>query len=1062
MSHHTFASLFRFTLVFALATGAMRAEADLFGPRGVVIEPEQDFVDVGHFGYLFPGELDDDPTLTGARNLRALDDGFGQLETRAEVMSPVSFANPGTPGAGAMGGFDDGPEPFEVFNFIEIPFANPPDTDGGPPVPSIPQIVEGTSVRMTTTLPLVSSDPFNIWVIDLDFDEVWYPVEELESFDLNTITLLNDPNTFSVTFGGSAVTNLGSQLQNDGQTLLLFFDPVSGSGTFEVTFFIESLVDVPTIGEGGSVPGGYAYHNFVQNAATGVTDPGIWVVDAVGLWTDGGNWGPGGVPTTASAFPAIFGDVITADRTVAIIGEQPTSGIEFDSPFRFVLGGPGTVSLQSDSSSSTVTVTQGSHEFQAKVALANNTTVATSAATQLDFNNSLDLGGNTLTITGPGLVNINNSAEVFMLEADFDGNGVVNSVDLGIWETNYGATGASKADGDADGDGVVSGFDFLVIQQQLGSVASGNGDISNQGNLGGSGRISGDLANELGGILGPGNSAGTLLVDGDFTQDPNSTLAIELGGLLAGEFDLLDIGGTATLDGDLAISLINSFMPNPNDTFDVLTATSITDNSLTLTGESGFSFSIVAGGNGQVLRLELTGLGAIGGSAPHSVPEPGSFMLSLFAISASLGFRRRRAPANIETPAEDIRRVMLPSSMLATAVALMIFIFCSRDVMAQPTLVTFDLGLDPNSISFDVLGDQLGIAVAGVPGGTINVVNFPPLGGGDLFRFTPSIDGEEDLVWDHTGGKGAVGDFTYVIAEGLTALLFENPSNPTFGITGGVEVASIWIGRTFFSAVDGEIIGLKNGVEKWRMPVLAGVVDFDFVGGEVSYVEIFPPQGIPERVDELQFDGIIPIFDDITIGKSGLPAPPSEASWIGGSFGLMSEVGAWSTFDPPSTTLGVVVDSVDSSRLLITDGGFTTKSLTIDGGESVFTGTGAVTLDSSTNDPTLDLLSGSADFQAPFTLADPLTIDVDPNSSLVFNNVVDLAGNILTITGGGTVTFNNRILLGGGSIVGPLVLGPNAVVVPEPMSIALLGLGVCLGAVRRRPRSVAACRVVVS
>jgi T5SS/PEP-CTERM-associated repeat protein len=59
------------------------------------------------------------------------------------------------------------------------------------------------------------------------------------------------------------------------------------------------------------------------------------------------------------------------------------------------------------------------------------------------------------------------------LTADFNGDGFVNSVDLGVWKTNFGkATGAVQAEGDANGDGAVDGTDFLAWQRQLGSSAS--------------------------------------------------------------------------------------------------------------------------------------------------------------------------------------------------------------------------------------------------------------------------------------------------------------------------------------------------------------------------------------------------------------------------------------------------------------------------------------------------------------------------------------------------------------------------------------------------------------
>ena len=55
-------------------------------------------------------------------------------------------------------------------------------------------------------------------------------------------------------------------------------------------------------------------------------------------------------------------------------------------------------------------------------------------------------------------------------EADFNSDTFVDEVDLGIWEDNYGMTGATKADGDFDNNGVIDGRDFLGWQRNLGAV----------------------------------------------------------------------------------------------------------------------------------------------------------------------------------------------------------------------------------------------------------------------------------------------------------------------------------------------------------------------------------------------------------------------------------------------------------------------------------------------------------------------------------------------------------------------------------------------------------------
>lgn len=54
------------------------------------------------------------------------------------------------------------------------------------------------------------------------------------------------------------------------------------------------------------------------------------------------------------------------------------------------------------------------------------------------------------------------------LPGDFNSDGSVNGLDLGLWQTGYGmSSGATLLDGDADGDGDVDGRDYLVWQRNF-------------------------------------------------------------------------------------------------------------------------------------------------------------------------------------------------------------------------------------------------------------------------------------------------------------------------------------------------------------------------------------------------------------------------------------------------------------------------------------------------------------------------------------------------------------------------------------------------------------------
>jgi hypothetical protein len=94
------------------------------------------------------------------------------------------------------------------------------------------------------------------------------------------------------------------------------------------------------------------------------------------------------------------------------------------------------------------------------------------------------------------------------------------------------------------------------------------------GALSGTGTITGNVTNA--GQVSPGTSPGILTIQGNYTQTAAGVLNVELGGTAAGQFDQLNVSGTASLDGSLNVSLVNGFIPSPGDGFQVLTFASRT------------------------------------------------------------------------------------------------------------------------------------------------------------------------------------------------------------------------------------------------------------------------------------------------------------------------------------------------------------------------------------------------------------------------------------------------------------------------------------------------------
>ena len=100
---------------------------------------------------------------------------------------------------------------------------------------------------------------------------------------------------------------------------------------------------------------------------------------------------------------------------------------------------------------------------------------------------------------------------------------------------------------------------------------------------------------------------------------------LESGDLLS----MITATGAATFAAGTSLVLDDSAASPTQTVYDLLTATSITDSGIAFTGPAGWSYRIVAGGNGQVLQAY--------------VPEPGTIVLAMIGCAAVLAGRRRVA-----------------------------------------------------------------------------------------------------------------------------------------------------------------------------------------------------------------------------------------------------------------------------------------------------------------------------------------------------------------------------------------------------------------------------------
>ena len=168
-----------------------------------------------------------------------------------------------------------------------------------------------------------------------------------------------------------------------------------------------------------------------------------------------------------------------------------------------------------------------------------------------------------------------------------------------------------------------SNANTLVIDGDLTANAVYVGNGANTGNiLTGSGTITGDVTNE--GIIAPGNSPGTLSVDGNVGGNGDYLMEIAS----AGSYDQLAVTGAMDFDGSVIdVNLLGGYTPGIGDTFTLFSGT--------LSGTYSFDFADAGGAAAWDTSNFLT-TGAI-----TSIPEPATMSL-LGAGAIGLLVRRKR------------------------------------------------------------------------------------------------------------------------------------------------------------------------------------------------------------------------------------------------------------------------------------------------------------------------------------------------------------------------------------------------------------------------------------
>jgi len=113
--------------------------------------------------------------------------------------------------------------------------------------------------------------------------------------------------------------------------------------------------------------------------------------------------------------------------------------------------------------------------------------------------------------------------------------------------------------------------------QNSGTIDLGNNElvidvptgILNSGTITGSGNIIANISNSSGGLIQPGSDTeiGQLQIEGNLSQDDQSTMALKIAGTTAGStYDQVSASNVA-LAGTLSVELLNDFEPGNTDRF---------------------------------------------------------------------------------------------------------------------------------------------------------------------------------------------------------------------------------------------------------------------------------------------------------------------------------------------------------------------------------------------------------------------------------------------------------------------------------------------------------------
>jgi fibronectin-binding autotransporter adhesin len=402
-------------------------------------------------------------------------------------------------------------------------------------------------------------------------------------------------------------------------------------GTIVVTGYLSNFVG-GTLTNLGTITdiGGTNNQGTFNNA-------GIYTVTATGA---GNNYGvlnnTGQFNIAAGGYYLSFGSIVNA------AGAQINNAGQFESDKEETISNLGTVTNNGAWLNGSVFVNSGVVNNQGSFQNGESTVKITSGGVLNNSNVLKNTDGAVFTVANGGTLN---NSGVFSVDATSTftmaaGSKVINSATGQMFLSS--PTLQVVAAGNLLNNGTIT---------MVGSTSGGIGGlilppptlvIASTGTFAGTGFVVGNVTNY--GIVAPGNSTGTMTIDGNFQQMAGSTLDILLGGAGAGEFSQLDVNGDALLGGTLDVSMLGSFDPESGEIFEILSgkisgAFAAVD---LPTLDDGLYFVLDQEANGVFIDVDGTKTSGGGGST-GTMPEPGSLLLLVAGLALLFLMKHGRA-----------------------------------------------------------------------------------------------------------------------------------------------------------------------------------------------------------------------------------------------------------------------------------------------------------------------------------------------------------------------------------------------------------------------------------